>query len=210
MNTIERKQHWEQAWARKSHRETSWYQSEPVLSLEMIARAGTAFDGPVIDIGGGASPLAGCLLEAGFTDVTVLDISAAAVSQAQQRMGDDARHVHWIEADVTRFTPERHYALWHDRAAFHFLTAPADRRRYVDLMHAALAADGQAIIATFAPGGPRKCSGLDIVQYAADQLAAELGSEMRLREERQEFHRTPAGNEQKFGFYRFQRQGPTA
>jgi SAM-dependent methyltransferase len=210
MHTIDRKQHWEKAWSGKSHRETSWYQSVPTPSLEMIDHAGANPTAPVIDIGGGASPLAGCLLAAGFADVTVLDISAVALEQAKESLAEDAGRVHWIEADITRYVPDRTYALWHDRAAFHFLTDPEDRRRYVDVLHAALRHGGQAIIATFAPEGPTKCSGLDIVQYSAGDLATELGADMELCEERVEYHATPSGAEQKFGFYRFRRRAGAA
>lgn len=205
MQMIDRKQHWERTWAGKSHRETSWYQPVPALSLEMIDHAGVDPAAPVIDVGGGASALVACLLASDFTDVTVLDISSAALQRAKERLAGDAVRVHWIEADVTRFVPDRSYALWHDRATFHFLTEPDDRRHYAEALDAALEPGGQAIIATFAPGGPIKCSGLDIVQYGGEELAAELGSDMELCEERLEYHRTPAGKEQKFGFYRFRR-----
>jgi trans-aconitate methyltransferase len=206
MHTIDRKQHWDMTWSGKSHRETSWYQAVPTPSLEMIDHARADPAAPVIDVGGGASPLAGCLLAAGFADVTVLDISTAALEQAKEGLSEDARRVHWVEADVTRFVPDRTYALWHDRAVFHFLTDPEDRRRYANVLHAALRPGGQAIVATFAPGGPTKCSGLDIVQYSAGELADELGDDMELCEERVEYHATPAGKEQKFGFYRFRRR----
>lgn len=205
MQINERKQHWETAWAGKPHRELSWFQSVPTRSLELIERADIQKTEPVIDVGGGASPLAGCLLDAGFSDVTVLDVSGTALERSREDLGDRAARVNWIEADVTRFEPGRRYALWHDRATFHFLTDPTDRRRYAQALHAALRPGGQAIIATFAPGGPRKCSGLDIVQYDAERLAAELGSGMECCEERLEFHLTPGGKEQKFGFYRFRR-----
>lgn len=206
MKNTDRKRHWESAWSRKSLRETSWYQEVPALSLGMIERSGVAPGDPVIDVGGGASPLAGCLLALGFSDITVLDISAAAMTQARESLGKEAERVRWIEADVTDHDADRTYALWHDRAVFHFLTEPGDRKRYVEVLLASLRPGGTAIIATFAPGGPLRCSGLDIVQYDAAKLAAELGPELYLCEECSESHRTPGGSEQLFGYYRFQRR----
>lgn len=151
--------------------------------------------------------LADCLLEAGYRDITVLDISRNALDQARQRLGEHSDRVQWIEADITRFQPTRQYALWHDRAAFHFLLSPKDRRRYIGVMEKALLPDGQAIIATFAPGGPEKCSGLKIVQYDSEALLSELGNRFVLLEQREEIHLTPNGKEQKFGFYRLGRTG---
>jgi trans-aconitate methyltransferase len=201
----ERKQHWEQLWGRKSAVETSWYQARPRLSLAMIARAAGDAGTPLIDVGGGASQLVDYLLDAGYGDVTVLDISSAALQQAQQRLGARARSVTWIETDVTAFRPEARYTIWHDRAAFHFLTEAEDRARYRGVLQQALVPGGQAIIAAFAPEGPRQCSGLDVVRYGAEDLAAELGSGFRLEEQAQEVHLTPSGHEQLFGFYRFSR-----
>ena len=207
MSRLDRKAHWENAWQSRPASEVSWYQAFPRLSLEMIHNTGLGIGEGLIDIGGGASLLVDHLLEAGFTDLTVLDISAAALDEAQRRLGDRAERVRWIEADVTRFDPPRSYRVWHDRAALHFLTEAEDQARYADVLCRALAPGGHAVIASFAPGGPEKCSGLDIVQYDAGRLQALLGDRMELCEQAVEFHRTPAGGEQKFGFYRFERIG---
>lgn len=203
--TFERKGHWETVYASKSAEQTSWYQSLPRLSLSMIAHAGIDRSAALIDIGGGASRLVDHLLDQGYRDLTVLDISPAALEQAKARLGDRAERVNWIEADITSFAPQRRYALWHDRAAFHFLTGSQDRRQYVSVLKTALAPGGQAIVSTFAPGGPEKCSGLDIVQYDAAKLGKELGPEFMLQEQEQEKHVTPAGGEQLFNFFRFAR-----
>ena len=189
----------------KQANEVSWYQEVPQLSLSMIKNAGLDQDAPLIDIGGGASLLVDHLLEAGYRDITVRDISSAALEQVRQRLGSQAGHVNWVEADITRFTPDRSFALWHDRAAFHFLVEAHDRKRYVEVLHQGLLPGGQAIIAPFAPDGPKKCSGLDIVQYDADGLQSILGSDMHLIEQGAEEHLTPAGSIQNFGFYRFER-----
>ena len=207
MSQFDRKVHWENAWQSKPASEVSWYQQVPRLSLEMIRNTGMGSRDGLIDIGGGASLLVDHLLDAGYADLTVLDVSAAALDKARRRLGRQADRVTWIESDITRFEPRRKYRVWHDRAALHFLTDEDERARYVDVLLAALAPDGQVVIASFAPGGPTKCSGLDIVQYDAEGLQALLGDRMELREQAVEFHRTPAGGEQKFGFYRFERVG---
>lgn len=202
----ERKEHWESVYSEKAAPETSWYQSEPALSLAMIRNARIGADEAIIDIGGGASLLADCLLQAGYSDISVLDISGQALDQARARLGPDAGRIHWIEDDVTRFRAARNYALWHDRAAFHFLTDRESRRLYRAALLRALKPGGQAIIAAFAPDGPSRCSGLDIVRYDAESLLAELGDEWVLLEQEREVHLTPQNREQRFGFYRMMRK----
>jgi SAM-dependent methyltransferase len=199
----DRKTHWESTWSEKKATETSWYQEVPRQSLSMIAHASLGPDDPLIDIGGGASVLVDHLLIAGYRNLAVLDISAGALEQAQQRLGDDSRQVEWIEADVTQYDPDRKFALWHDRATFHFLTTAEDRASYVAVLKKALITGGQAVITAFAPGAPRKCSGLEIIQYDAETLGLELGPEFLLNEEDSEIHITPLGREQKFGVFRF-------
>ena len=203
MDRTQRKAHWEEVYGSRLAVETSWYQAVPETSLALIVRSGVGREAPLIDIGGGASLLVDHLLESGYSDLTVLDVSAAALRQAQQRLGSRAAQVEWLECDVTALEPQRRYALWHDRAAFHFLTDAEDRRRYVAALRRALQPGGQVVIAAFTPDGPTRCSGLDIVRYDAAGLAAELGAGFRLEEECRETHRTPAGREQRFGFYRF-------
>ena len=202
----ERQEHWNKVYADKSPLEVSWYQQAPELSLSMIARSGIALDAPLIDVGGGASTLVDHLLAKGYRRPAVLDISGLALAHARQRLGAEARQVEWFEADVTAFEAPHPYALWHDRAVFHFLTEADDRRRYVAALERALSPTGQVIIAAFAIGGPEQCSGLDIVQYDAAKLSAELGAGFTLLEQASELHHTPAGGEQRFGYYRFARQ----
>jgi len=204
---IDRKQHWEQVYTSKSSLEVSWYQAEPRLSLELIQRSGIGREAPIIDVGGGASLLVDRLQAEGYKRLAVLDISAAALATARHRLGPRAGEIEWIEADVTQFVAPHAFALWHDRAVFHFLTAGEDRRRYVEALRHALVPDGHVVIAAFAIGGPTVCSGLEIVQYDATKLLAELGPDFRLEEELAEIHRTPAGKDQKFGFFRLRRIG---
>lgn len=200
-----RKQHWEQIYARKSSREVSWYQTEPRRSLDLIERSGVDRDAPIIDVGGGASLLVDLLQSDGYQRLAVLDISAAALATARERLGPRAGAIEWYEADITQFTAPHAFALWHDRAVFHFLTAAEDRRRYVRVLKQTLVPDGHVVIAAFAIGGPTRCSDLDIVQYDAAKLLAEFGGDFRLEEELSEVHRTPAGKDQQFNFFRLRR-----
>ena len=186
--------------------ELSWYQPHPAASLALVGHAAPGPDDPVVDVGGGASLLVDRLLEAGCTRLTVLDLSAAALAHARARLGSRAAAVEWVEADVTAWTPARRYALWHDRAVLHFLTDPADRRRYAGVLDRALAPRGQVIIGAFAVGGPTRCSGLDIVQYDAPRLLRELGAAFEVVEEMAESHVTPAGREQAFAWFRLRRR----
>lgn len=201
------KKHWEKVWSQKNPDETSWYQREPAISLAMIKRSGLAHNDALIDVGSGASVLVGCLLEAGYRDISVLDVSGAALQQARKQLGKDASQVKWIEGDVRQFEPPGRYALWHDRAVFHFLTSKPDQQRYIRCLERSLSKLGQLVIATFAPGGPKKCSGLDTVHHDAESLQSLLGERWHLLEEQPAVHLTPTGKEQKFGFYRFEFHG---
>lgn len=184
--------------------ELTWYQAIPSQSLDLIRSAGLGLTDSIIDVGGGASSLVDHLLAIGFRDVTVLDLSAVALAQVRSRLGARADSVPLVEADVLGFTLPRRYALWHDRAVFHFLTDPGDQRRYVEVLHAALRPHGHVIIATFGPQGPRRCSGLDVARYSPADLAATLGPKLRLEEATEETHRTPTGALQEFVYCRFQ------
>lgn len=199
----DRKAHWQGVYGDKSPQEVSWYQKEPALSLELIHRSGVRKEDAIIDVGGGASVLVDRLCKEGFRNLSVLDISKNALDSAKGRLGDTAQGVEWIETDVTDYRASHRYALWHDRAVFHFLTDPSDRLKYVAALKRALVPGGHLIIAAFAIGGPTMCSGLEIVQYDAAKLTAELGAEFAMVEERGEVHRTPANKEQKFGYFRF-------
>jgi len=203
VNTTSRQQHWEDVYARKREDEVSWFQPEAAVSLELVGRCGLALDAKILDVGGGASRLVDGLLDRGFEDVTVLDLSAAALAKARERLGERSQTVTWIAGDVTTFDPPARYALWHDRAVFHFLTSPADRSAYVRVLEHALAEEGHVIVGTFAPDGPERCSGLEVVRYDAPALAAALG--LRLVETLRHEHVTPGGKVQPFTFVRLVR-----
>ncbi|HEX3115880.1 MAG TPA: class I SAM-dependent methyltransferase [Bradyrhizobium sp.] len=206
MNDTGRRNHWEGVYAAKREDQVSWFQETPAISLELIARAGAVQSYAIIDIGGGASRLADCLVERGYQDVTVLDLSAAALAAARARMGDRAGQVTWIAADMTDWQPARSYDIWHDRAAFHFLTLAEDQAAYVIRLRRALRPGGHAIIGTFAPDGPERCSGLAVSRYDAGSLAATLGHGFELVDTIRHEHTTPWGAAQKFQFSTFRRQ----
>ena len=193
------KTHWEAVYAQRTPDSVSWFQPHAEHSLELIARAGLTRDAAIIDVGGGASTLADDLLARGYHDLTVLDLSAAALAAAQVRLGDDARRVSWVEADITAVDlPRQRYDLWHDRAVFHFLIRPEQRAAYRAALAAGLADDGAAIIATFAPDGPETCSGLAVERYDARGLADAIGPGFRLEADWREEHTTPWGAVQAF------------
>jgi 2-polyprenyl-3-methyl-5-hydroxy-6-metoxy-1,4-benzoquinol methylase len=205
MGQLERKQHWENVYAKKAENELSWFQAAPATSLEFIRRCSGGPDAPIIDIGGGESRLVDYLLDAGYSDVTVLDLSEHAIAATQKRLGSRAPSVRWVVGDVTTWVAERKYRLWHDRAVLHFLTEPADRQAYLKTLLAAVEPGGCIVISTFALDGPERCSGLPVVRYSAETLAAELGSQVRLVDTVREDHATPWGAIQRFQFSRFTR-----
>lgn len=172
----------------------------------MIRAAGSDRDTTIIDVGGGASRLVDALLQDGYRDIAVLDLSANALAAAKKRIGPAASTVDWIVADATTWRPTRTYDVWHDRAAFHFLTDPRDRVAYVERLRSAVRPGGHVIIATFAPDGPEKCSGLPVLRHDSASLAAELGPEFELIETRSETHHTPWDSTQAFQFSRFRQQ----
>lgn len=197
------KTHWQNIYQQKSPSEVSWFQKEPLLSLELIHRSGVGHGEPIIDVGGGSSVLVDVLCKEGYTNLSVLDISNIALDCAKKRLGGLANRITWYESDITEFTPPHQYSLWHDRAVFHFLTDISDRKKYVKVLKHALKPGGHFIIAAFAIGGPEKCSGLEIVQYDSKKMIAELGSGFELVETRDEVHTTPTHIEQKFMYFRF-------
>ncbi|MBI1730477.1 class I SAM-dependent methyltransferase [Candidatus Acetothermia bacterium] len=202
---MDRKSHWEEIYHEKSHQEVSWYQEQPKLSLELIESLQLNKSARILDVGGGASRLAKGLLDAGYNTIAVLDISAQALEQAKNELGDQATRVEWIEANVLDFESSTCFDLWHDRALFHFLTDASERKRYVEVLKRSLSPGGFVIIASFAIGGPEQCSGLPIVQYDAQKLSRELGAEFKLLRAKIELHRTPWNTEQKFMYSLFQR-----
>ena len=196
MNT---KTHWEHIYETKAPTQVSWYQEHAQFSLQYIQNTGIRKTDPILDVGGGASTLVDDLIAEGFQNISILDVSGTALQLARQRLGARAAHVNWIEADITQADlPEQAYDLWHDRAVFHFLTQPADRQRYIDTVRHAVRVGGHIIVATFAPDGPERCSGLEVVRYNSQSLHSEFGHGFDPVDSTNETHHTPFGTEQKF------------
>jgi ubiquinone/menaquinone biosynthesis C-methylase UbiE len=203
-----RQAHWSQIYTSKRENEVSWFQENPAPSLELIAEAGVAPLSAVVDVGGGASRLVDALLEKGFRDITVLDISEAALAAAKARLGERGQSIRWVVADVTEWRPEAAaFDLWHDRAAFHFLTEAGDRTAYVARMTRAVKPGGHAIIATFALDGPERCSGLPVQRYDGRSVGEAIGDRFELIRTRPEVHVTPWGAKQSFQFSLFRFRG---
>lgn len=195
---------WEDVFRSKEETETSWFEPRPQVSLDLIAATGATRDAAIVDVGAGASRLVDCLLEQGFHRITVLDLSNAALARSRARLPDDAP-VEWVVTNVLDWQPSGPFNVWHDRAAFHFLTDTADQEAYLRVMDRALAPGGHAIIGTFAPDGPEKCSGLPVARYDARRLAERLGPGYRLVQSRRHDHPTPWGSLQRFHFGLFRK-----
>ena len=200
---FDRKRHWGNVYQEKSPSDLSWYQKEPKVSLELIRCTQVATNEAIIDVGGGASVLVDNLVKESFSNLAVLDISENAIAIAKKRLGDSANKIEWFESDITQFDAPKKFMLWHDRALFHFLTDPFDRKSYKKVLDYTLRPKGHLIIATFAIGGPAKCSGLEICQYNSEKMIAELGENFELIQERKETHITPANKKQNFIFFHF-------
>jgi SAM-dependent methyltransferase len=196
---MQHKSHWENVYEAKSPEAVSWYQRHAARSLALIRAVADDPRGPIIDVGGGASVLVDELLDAGYEDVTVLDLAGAALAIAWAWLGARADRVRWLEADVrTVALPAAHYAVWHDRAVFHFLTDPADRAAYVAQVERSVRAGGYVLVATFADDGPTHCSGLPVERYSSGSLHRTFGSAFDLVSSAREDHVTPAGAHQSF------------
>lgn len=200
------REHWEQVYGSKTETEVSWYQSRPERSFALIKSAASDLSASILDVGGGASHLVDELLEAGYSDVTVLDVSAAALERSKERLGPKAGKVSWIVADITQWRPTRRWQIWHDRAVFHFLTEPADQDAYLAALRAATVSGSIAVMSCFALDGPERCSGLPVQRYSPATLAARIGKDFELISELSEQHRTPWGSTQSFAYAMLKRR----
>jgi SAM-dependent methyltransferase len=205
MTSLDRHAHWQNVYQTKGEREVSWFQESPATSLDLIRATDVADDASIVDIGGGTSRLVDALLMKGFSAITVLDISERALARAKGRLGAAGEKVKWIAADVTAWQPPQTYDVWHDRAAFHFLTEASDRGAYAARVLQAVRPGGHVIIGTFALDGPERCSGLPVVRHDPASIGKMLGPAFRLVEDRRHAHHTPMGTIQHFQFSRFQR-----
>ncbi|MBI5321257.1 class I SAM-dependent methyltransferase [Bradyrhizobium sp.] len=200
MTASERQSHWQNVYLNKGERQVSWTQFDPQPSLGLIEKFAADLNASIVDIGGGASRLVDALLAHGFAAITVLDLSDAALESAKARLGEQGGSVRWIAADAAAWQPPQAFDIWHDRAAFHFLVEAKDRAAYIDRLHAGVKPGGHAIIATFAPDGPEKCSGLLVQRYDPESLSRTIGSAFELVEHLGHRHVTPWGAEQSFQF----------
>lgn len=196
---MQSKEHWERVYTRKDPTGVSWFQEHAGQSIELIRQTGVASDAAIIDVGGGASTLVDDLLAAGYTDLTVLDLSDTALSAAKARLGERENLVSWLVGDVTQLElPIHAYDVWHDRAVFHFLTTQEERDAYIQSVLRAVKPGGSVIVATFAEDGPEQCSGLPVMRYSAEALHAEFGAPFTLLRKEREEHLTPVGTVQRF------------
>ena len=192
--------HWQDVWTKKSADQVSWFEAEPSTSLDLIGAVAPAKDSTIVDVGGGASLIVDRLLQQGYADVVVVDISEAAMDQARARLGPRADTVTWIAADVRCLRLPRQVDVWHDRAVFHFLSEEADQQSYLSAVRRALRAGGHLVIATFGPDGPDWCSGLEVQRYDAEDLRRFFGPEFELVESLERRHLTPGGVSQDFTY----------
>ncbi len=205
---MQTKEHWEKVYSTKAATQVSWFQEHAAMSLQLITRHNVPLSAAIIDVGGGASTLVDDLLDAGYRQITVLDLSGAALATAQARLGERASLVQWREANVLEVElPAQGFDVWHDRAVFHFLTTEQERQAYVQQVLRAVKPGGLVIVATFAEDGPTQCSGLPVMRYDANDLHTQFGAPFELLGHEKESHMTPGGNEQKFVYCFCRRQG---
>lgn len=202
-----RKEHWEHVYETKGPTELSWFQSVPSKSMAMIRATGVPTDAPIIDVGAGVSSLVDVLRNSDYSNISVLDISNAAIAESRARLGDAASSVKWVSADVLEWAPSGRYYLWHDRAVFHFLVDEIDAETYLNTMRTALVPGGYFVVATFGPEGPDRCSGLPVQRYSIEKLTALLEDDFELRSFDLEEHQTPTGNVQQFLYSCWQMTG---
>ena len=204
--TYDAKEHWESIYQTKKPNEVSWYQDKPNTSLKLIAEVGLGKNASIIDIGAGDSKLVDNLLDIGFRNITVLDISSTALEKAKKRLGNRADAVKWVVSDLREFETSDRYDIWHDRAVLHFLTAEEDINKYVEVIRRFLKPNGYLILSTFSENGPKRCSGLDIKQYSEDSVK-ELFSNFEHVKSFEEEHLTPLGASQIFIYSIFRKGG---
>lgn len=199
------KAHWENVYTQKNTKEVSWYQAVPKVSLRLIDEFKIPKDANIIDVGGGDGLLVDFLLDEGFSNITVLDISDKAIKNAKERLGEKAKQVTWIVSNIVDFEPKTEYAFWHDRATFHFLIDEKDVRRYLKIVEQSIALDGVLAVGTFSIDGPKKCSGIDVKQYDENSLSGLFQSNFNTIKCFREGHQTPFGTVQDFLFCTFKR-----
>lgn len=202
----DQKEHWEDIYSRKKFEETSWYQSIPETSLNIIESLGLSREAEIIDVGGGNSYLVDHLLDLEYRNISILDISGKALQSVQTRLGDDAKNVNWIESDVTNFSSENTFDVWHDRAAFHFLTTDDQVKKYMRNLTSSMKSGGYVVLATFSENGPDKCSGIQIRKYSAKDMQSLFEKDFEIVRLENIDHTTPSDSTQNFTLGLFRRK----
>lgn len=205
--TMSRREHWDHVYDNTSPNQHSWYQDSPAVSMKMIRETGVPKEAPIIDVGAGVSTLVDILLNSDYSNITVLDISNAAIAQARMRLGDAASRVKWKQGDILEWTPKGRYYLWHDRAVFHFMNDDTKVDTYLKAMRTALVPNGFFVLATFGPEGPNRCSGLDVRRYSIEELTHLLEGDFELKSYEIQDHTTPTGTQQQFLYSSWQMTG---
>ena len=205
MDNFDRHSHWEKIYKTKQVNEVGWYQPVPLTSLQFLEQFNIPVTAKIIDVGGGDSFFVDHLLDLGYQDITVLDISETAILRAKERLGDAAAKVKWIVADAADFKPAEKYDFWHDRAAFHFLTRDSEVESYIDTVQQSMNPEGILIIGTFSINGPKKCSGIDIRQYSEASMVAQLKKYFHKVKCFTIDHITPSGTKQNYIFCSFRK-----
>ncbi|WP_250478265.1 class I SAM-dependent methyltransferase [Caballeronia sp. INML1] len=204
---MDSKEHWEEVYRSKAPDAVSWYRPHLETSLRLISESAPDRSAAIIDVGGGESTLVDDLLQYGYRNLTVLDLSAVALDTTKRRLGANAEQITWVASDILMVDlPAHHYDVWHDRAVFHFLSEASERAAYIRVLTNALKPGGHVVIGTFGPGGPNRCSGLDVRRYDAQQLSNEFGAGFELVTSTIEDHHTPAGSAQQFLYCCFRKQ----
>ena len=198
--------HWQNVYDKKNENEVSWYQKSPKLSLEFVNSLNLSLDAEIIDIGAGESRLVDNLLEMGFVNLSVLDISSKSIEKTKKRLGLKSKLVNWIVSDINNFNPTKKYDLWHDRAAFHFLKDSVEIDNYVKLVKSSLHNQGNLIIATFSENGPLKCSGLEVSRYSENSISDLFNNDFELIKSQKSIHKTPFSTSQEFLFSKFKKK----
>lgn len=206
MNQTHSKSYWENIYATKDTQKVGWFQLRPALTLSLVEELAIPKDSTIIDIGGGDSYLVDYLLADDYRNVTVLDISDKAIEKAKLRLGEKREHPKWIVSDIREFEPLRQYDLWHDRAAFHFLTEEEDIRKYVETAKKGIIENGLMIIGTFSEKGPTTCSGLPVRQYALEELQETFSPDFETVKTFNIDHITPSGQSQNYSFCVFRKK----
>ena len=204
--SVSEQQHWDKIYTKNAEYEVSWFQTYPKTSMQFVELFNLPLNANIIDIGGGDSHFVDVLLDEGYQNIWVLDISVKAIERAKQRLGERASQVNWIVSDITKFEPPVQFDFWHDRAAFHFLTTEDKIYKYVSIAEIAIKKDGYLILGTFSENGPKKCSGLDIKQYSEASMSVRFEIAFNRIKCIQEEHTTPFNTVQNFLFCSFKKK----